>query len=107
MSKSKSNITAIGGNRSEVKTLIEEFEKALREKLSSEQFKNPYTSIDDILKRKYNVQDVDNIIEPDYKNKTEFISKGVRGNFQKANGNVLSYGEAECIISDAIEEELP
>jgi hypothetical protein len=86
--------------------LIEKYKEGLKERLLSDKFKSNYATIDDILTQKYHL-DIDQLKVPSYENKTEFIVKGVRGNVQKANGNILTYREAEDIISDAVEEELP
>jgi hypothetical protein len=91
----------------DAKALVEQYNAALRIRLQAEKFKPHYHSIDEILTEKFHLQDIDNIEGPSYVGKTGFISKGVRGNFQKASGNVLTYAEADEIISDAIEEDLP
>lgn len=91
----------------EAKSLIDEFQRDFRARLSDEKFTINYKSIDDILELKYHKTDIEKIKEPDYSKKTEFLPDGVRGNLQKAKGNVLSYDEADEIISGAEEEELP
>lgn len=89
------------------KDLIEKFESKLKENLLSDKFKSSYNSIDDILIKKYHLSDIGNLDLPDYRKKTEFISKGVRGNVQKSNGNVLSYADGEKLIEEAIKEDIP
>jgi hypothetical protein len=103
----KSDVYLVNAIKAEAKSLIEDFEKDLHDRLSSDMFKSTYQSIDDILITKYNLRNIDRIETPNYADKTEFITKGVRGNVQKANGNILTYNEAESIILDATEEELP
>ncbi len=95
------------GVSSDAQELINKFEKKLKETLLSKKFQSPYHSIDDILVKKYHLKDIEKIESPDFRCKTEFISKGVRGNLQKAEGNVLSYLEGESIINKALSEELP
>jgi hypothetical protein len=95
------------GLNDDAKRLIEKFENELQQKLNIETFRSTYSSIDDILETKYKLKNIDDIEAPNYACKTEFITKGVRGNLQKANGNVLTYEDADDIIEDAIDEELP
>lgn len=99
--------TSIVGVSSDARYLIEEFERKLKDNLSSEKFRVPYSSIDDILTKKYHLENIETIEAPDFACKTEFLSKGVRGNLQKAEGNVLTYSEGESIINKGLTEELP
>jgi hypothetical protein len=89
------------------KKLINEFEAKLKGKLLASHSQPIYTSVDDILVRKYHLKDIDNLDFPDYRYKTEFITKGVRGNLQKSEGNVLNYEEGEKIIKEAMEVNIP
>ena len=91
----------------EAQKLVEVFEKKLQQNLQTDKFMSSYNSLDDILVTKYHLRNIENIDSPDYRNKTEFITKNVRGNLQKAEGNILSYKEAEGIVEKAIDEELP
>ena len=89
----------------EAKNLIKNFEEKLYERLKAAKIVDSYTSIDDILSSKYKVTDLEKI--PGFENKTEFITKGVRGNVSKAEGKILTYKEADELIEKAANEELP
>jgi hypothetical protein len=91
----------------DAKELIEKFEKGLKDRLLSDKFKPKYSSVDDILVKKFHLTDIENLDFPDYKDKTEFISNGVRGNLQKIDGNVLNYFDGEVIINEAINTDIP
>jgi len=90
---------------SAAKELIKNFEEKLYERLRDSKFISSYASLDDILRSKYRVRDLERI--PGLENKTEFITKGVRGNIKKAEGKILTYQEADALIQKAVNEELP
>jgi hypothetical protein len=90
---------------SAVKELIKGFEEKLSARLRASKFTSSYTSLDDILISKYKVRDLERI--PGFENKTEFITKGVRGNIKKAEGKILTYRDADELIQKAVDEELP
>jgi len=93
----------------EAKNLIEKYDYALKEKLSTKEFRPDYGSVYDILTKKYNKSDAEIAKNEgiDYNDKTEFITDGVKGNLQKAKGNVLSIKEGKNIIMEAEEDDLP
>jgi hypothetical protein len=109
------NISAGGFNKNpaivslsdDARELIKKFEKELKERLLSDKFKSKYSSVDDILIKKFHLTDIKNLDFPDYSNKTEFITNGVRGNLQKIDGNVLNYSDGEVIINEAININIP
>ena len=98
---------SIVGVSNAAKRLIEKFEEKLKGRILIENDFPSYSSIDDILIKKYHKKDIDKLELPDFRDKTEFIAKGVRGNLQKCDGNVLSYADGEKIINEGIEEEIP
>jgi len=87
--------------------LIEKFENTVTENLKSDKFARLYDSFEDILERKYHLKNLDEMDFPDFKNKTEFIVKGVRGNISKAEGKLLTYKEANEIIETGLNIVLP
>ncbi len=89
------------------KKLIENYDIGLKERLSSEKFRPVYSTIDDILINKYHLENIDKIEPPDLSDKSEFLHDDVRGNFQKASGNILNYRQADLIVFNAINKELP
>ena len=93
--------------QSDIENMIAKFEKKLSTNLDSLKFKDKYNSIDDILEKKFNIENIDEKEFPDFKDKLEFVVTAVRGNIQKAKGNILSYTEADKIIETALTEELP
>jgi len=97
----------ITGISMQAKALIEKFELTLSNNLKTDKFVSDYNSIDDILIKKYKLTDIDNMDFPDFSNKTEFITKGVRGNISKAEGKILTYKEGEEIIEKGLTIELP
>lgn len=98
---------AIVGLSEDAKGLIERFERNLKHRLLDEKFRPKYSSIKDILIKKFHLSDLDNLDFPDYKEKSLFITNGVRGNLQKIDGNVLSYSDGEDIINEAINIKIP
>ncbi|MBP6904573.1 MAG: hypothetical protein KBB91_00765 [Candidatus Pacebacteria bacterium] len=62
-----------------------------------------YSSIDDILVRKYGIKNIASADFPDWRNKTIYLDK--RGN--DISGTVLSYAEADRIIEAGLYEPLP
>ncbi|MEP6948311.1 MAG: hypothetical protein ABI863_03505 [Ginsengibacter sp.] len=87
------------------KELIKNFEEKLYERLKALKSARSYGSLDDILVSKYRLTNLEKI--PGFENKTEFITKGVRGNISKAEGKILTYKEADELIQKAANEELP
>lgn len=98
---------SLTGISSQAKALIEKFEETLSNNLKEDKFVSEYNSIDDILIKKYKLNDLDNMDFPDFSKKTEFITKGVRGSISKAEGKILTYKEAEEIIEKGLNEEMP
>lgn len=99
--------SSVSGINDRAKELIDRFEKDLLNNLQAEKFTSPYSSIDDILIHKYHLTDIDTMDFPDLSAKTEFIAKGVRGNIQKAEGNILTYEEAAAMVDKSLNEEMP
>ncbi len=97
-------------NNSEVfaqaNSLVQKFKEKLATSIQKVISESPYKSIDDVLEKKYNLTNIESMDFPSFKEKTEFITKSVRGNIQKADGNILSYPEAEKLIENALNEEL-
>lgn len=91
----------------EAKGLIRKYEKGLKERLLADKFKPRYSSVNDILIKKFHLTDVENLEFPDFRNKTDFITEGVRGNIQKSDGNILGYEEGDKLIEEAINLEIP
>lgn len=96
-----------GGISEAAKTLIEKFENRLLLSLKTDRFRGSYKSIDDILAVKYKLRDIENMDFPRFEKKSEFITRSVRGNIQKAEGKILTYQEADEIVHKALNEELP
>ncbi len=99
--------TKVVAIKSELRDLISKFEDKLRASLLPDQLRSGYTSIDDLLIKKYHISGIDKLDFPDFRHKTEFITDGVRGNVQKISGNVLSYQDGDNIIDEAINEDIP
>jgi hypothetical protein len=100
-------VNPITGISTQAKALIEKFEAILSNNLKADKFVSAYNSIDDILIKKYKLTDIDNMDFPDFSNKTEFITKAVRGNISKAEGKILTYKEGEEIIEKGLNDEMP
>ncbi len=98
---------AMIGLNDQARALIDQFEANLLSNLQANFFASTYSSLDDILINKYHLSGIDKMDFPDFSHKTEFISKGVRGNIQKAEGKILTYKEAEEIMYKGIQEEMP
>lgn len=99
--------SSVAGIDARAKKLIEQFETTLSNKLKEGAFASTYNSIDDILIRKFHLSDIDKMDFPDFFQKTAFISKGVRGNLQKAEGKILTYKEANDRVGKSLNEEMP
>jgi hypothetical protein len=99
--------SSTAGIDAQAKALIEQFETTLSNSLKEDVFASTYSSIDDILIRKFHLSDIDRMDFPDFSHKTEFIPKGVRGNIQKAEGKILTYKEADDIVDMGLNEEMP
>lgn len=88
----------------EAKSLISQFNSGLKEKLDNLKLKPVWTSITDLLLKKYNIIDTDRAyLAIDFRNKTVFLDQ--RGN--EIIGSILSYQQSEMIIDMALNEELP
>lgn len=92
----------------DAKALIANFESTLTQNLKALQvkFPNHYDSIEDLLRRKYNLQDVDKMNFPDFSNKTEFIICAPSGKISTMS-NVLTYSEADKIIEAGLYAPFP
>ena len=62
-----------------------------------------YNSVTEVLENKYGKQNVDQMDFPDFRNKTVFLDK--KGN--DISDSVLTYAQADSIIDDAINTEIP